>query len=86
MNVCIGVNDNCSVISRWLEYFFLGPVVFVHFALTSGTREVLTLILITFCIGAIMPFGFLFEVQSSTTSSYLQSTHIGMHCSCSSNN
>jgi hypothetical protein len=42
---------------RWrrVEYYVSGALVFIHFALTTGTREALVLVLIGFGIATIMP-------------------------------
>jgi len=50
---------------RWVEYYVSGALVFIHFALTTGTREALVLVLIGFGIATIMPFGYLYELEGS---------------------
>ena len=49
---------------RWAEYTWSAPVVFLHLAITSGTREVNTLILVAAVSVAVMPYGYLFEQKS----------------------
>ena len=46
---------------RWAEYTISAPIVFLHTALTSGSRDVGTLILIAVCTSAIMPLGYVME-------------------------
>jgi hypothetical protein len=48
---------------RWVEYYFSGALVFVHFAVTTGTREMFSVFLICFAIATIMPFGYLYEME-----------------------
>jgi hypothetical protein len=42
---------------RWAEYAVTAPLVFTNLAITTGIREVTTLVLIVACITTIMPFG-----------------------------
>jgi hypothetical protein len=46
---------------RWLEFYVSAPQALVHYALTSGTRELFTLLLIGFGTSVIMIFGYMFE-------------------------
>jgi len=52
---------------RWLEYTFSAPFVFLHTALTSGTRDVGTLVLIAICTAGIMPLGFIMEATQPSS-------------------
>ncbi len=45
-----------------MEYTAAGALVFVQFALTTGTRERSTLIIIAIAAAAIMPYGYIFEL------------------------
>ena len=47
---------------RWVEYFFSAALVFVHFAITSGIREVNTLVLIAVVTATVMPAGAVSEL------------------------
>ena len=49
---------------RWVEYFFSAPLVFLHTALTSGTRDVGTLVLIATSSAGVMPLGHLIEQRT----------------------
>lgn len=46
---------------RWIEYTFSAPLVFLHTALTSGTRDVATLVLIATGSSGVMVLGALYE-------------------------
>jgi len=49
---------------RWVEYFFSAPLVFLHTALTSGTRDVGSLVLIATATAGVMPLGHLIEQRT----------------------
>ena len=55
---------------RWVEYTISAPIVLLHTALTSGTRDVGTLILIAVCTSAIMPLGYVMETTNTPRFTY----------------
>jgi hypothetical protein len=52
--VCV-LSRGCTRVCARVEYYVSGALVFIHFALTTGTHDALSLLLIGFGIATIMP-------------------------------